>query len=98
MRATILVPTYNHGRTLWYSVRSALAQTISEIEIFIVGDGISDEGRTTEAPLFCTLTNPTISKEFGKAPTRVRVLFKDPRHGTTHLTLVGILDSLIGSR
>lgn len=43
--ATILVPTYNHGETLLYSVRSAFAQTVQDIEILIVGDGISSEGR-----------------------------------------------------
>lgn len=43
--ATILVPTHDHGETLLYSVRSALGQTVGDIEILIVGDGISLEGR-----------------------------------------------------
>ena len=37
--ATILVPTHDHGPTLRASVASALRQTVSDIEVFIVGDG-----------------------------------------------------------
>ena len=41
--ATVLVPTHNHGRLLGPAVRSALAQTIEDIEIMIVGDGATEE-------------------------------------------------------
>ena len=43
--ATVLVPTYNHGPTLLRSVASALDQTVSDIEIFIVGDGAVPSGK-----------------------------------------------------
>jgi glycosyltransferase involved in cell wall biosynthesis len=72
MRATILVPTYNHGRTLWYSVRSGLAQSVSEIEIFIVGDGISDEGRATAREL-AALDKRVTFFDFPKGPSRGEV-------------------------
>ena len=51
VRATVLVPTHDHGPTLVYSVGSALAQTVEEIEVFIVGDGVSDSGRDVIADL-----------------------------------------------
>lgn len=37
--ATVLIPTFDHGPLLEYSLASALAQTVADIEIFIVGDG-----------------------------------------------------------
>ncbi len=43
LRATVVIPTYNHGPTLLYAARSALAQTIRELEVFIVGDGMTAE-------------------------------------------------------
>jgi glycosyltransferase involved in cell wall biosynthesis len=43
--ATVLIPTFDHGPMLSYSIKSALRQTVAEIEIFLVGDGISDAGR-----------------------------------------------------
>lgn len=44
--ATVVIPTHNHGETLLYSVASAQTQTIQEIEIFIIGDGVPDISRT----------------------------------------------------
>lgn len=37
--ATVLVPTHNHGPLLQVAVNSALRQTVSDIEVFIVLDG-----------------------------------------------------------
>jgi hypothetical protein len=48
-RVTVLIPTHNHGRLLEYAVRSALRQTISDLEIFIVGDGADERTRETAA-------------------------------------------------
>ena len=39
LAATVLVPTHDHGPTLLRSVASALAQTVSDLEVFVVGDG-----------------------------------------------------------
>lgn len=38
--ATVLVPTHNHGPLLAHAVDSALAQSVTDIEVFIVGDGV----------------------------------------------------------
>src|SRR5260221_3982408 len=43
--ATVLMPTHNHVETLRYSVRSVLWQTLSDLELFVVGDGIGDATR-----------------------------------------------------
>lgn len=43
--ATVLIPTHNHGPLLYHSVATALTQTVSNIEVFIVGDGVNDETR-----------------------------------------------------
>lgn len=43
--ATVIIPTHNHGPTLRWSVRSAQEQTLSELEIFIVGDGVPESAR-----------------------------------------------------
>ena len=48
-RATVLIPTYNHGRLLDYAVRSALHQTIADLEVFIVGDGADEPTREAAA-------------------------------------------------
>lgn len=37
--ATVIIPTFNHGPTLYYSVASVQNQTVRDIEIFIIGDG-----------------------------------------------------------
>jgi GalNAc5-diNAcBac-PP-undecaprenol beta-1,3-glucosyltransferase len=68
--ATILVPTHNHAETLPFAVGSALAQTVEEIEVFIVGDGVDD--RTREA-----------ARALSDVDARVRFVDrpKGPRHG-----------------
>lgn len=44
-KVTIIVPTFNHGPTLNYSIDSALSQTLQDFEIFIIGDGVSAQAR-----------------------------------------------------
>lgn len=72
-KATVLVPTHDHGPTLLYSVRSALAQTAPDIEVFIVGDGVPDVTREVVARLM-------------DEDKRVRFFDnpKGPRHGEVH--------------
>ena len=48
--ATILIPTHRHAALLPYAVRSALAQEGSEIEVFVVGDGVEDDTRQALGP------------------------------------------------
>ena len=68
--ATILIPTHDHGPTLRYSIASTLDQTIDEIEIFVVGDGVPDVTRE-------------IMADFMRYDRRVRFFDnpKGPRHG-----------------
>ncbi|HTP89386.1 MAG TPA: glycosyltransferase family A protein [Bryobacteraceae bacterium] len=68
--ATIIVPTYDHGPLLRYSVGSALHQTVPDIEVFIVGDGMPGEARE-------------VVDELLRADPRVRFFDhpKGPRHG-----------------
>lgn len=71
--ATVLVPTHEHGRLLSYAVASALAQTVSDIEVLIVGDGPTEE--TKEAALDLVKADRRVT--FYENP-------KGPRHGELH--------------
>jgi GalNAc5-diNAcBac-PP-undecaprenol beta-1,3-glucosyltransferase len=42
---TVICPTFDHGPTLRYSLASALSQTIEDLELFVVGDGVPDVTR-----------------------------------------------------
>ncbi|MDP2587278.1 MAG: glycosyltransferase family A protein [bacterium] len=42
-RFTVIIPTYDHGETLYYSVRSVVEQQIPDFELFIIGDGATPE-------------------------------------------------------
>jgi GalNAc5-diNAcBac-PP-undecaprenol beta-1,3-glucosyltransferase len=47
IKATVLIPTMRgRGPLLPYSVGSVLAQTVPDIEVFIIGDGVDEETRT----------------------------------------------------
>jgi GalNAc5-diNAcBac-PP-undecaprenol beta-1,3-glucosyltransferase len=72
LEATVLIPTHDHGPLLLHSARSVLAQTVEEIELFIIGDGVPDVTRE-------------IASELSQDE---RVRFFDnpngPRHGETY--------------
>ncbi len=71
--ATVLVPTHDHGPTLRYSIAGALAQTVTDLEVLVVGDGAPDVTRELVAELAST-------------DSRVRY-FDNPkgaRHGEEH--------------
>ncbi len=44
--ATVVIPTHDHGPLLNYSIGSVLAQTVRDIEVFVIGDGVPDVTRT----------------------------------------------------
>ncbi len=71
--AAIVVPTHDHASTLDLAVRSALEQTVAEIEVIVVGDGVGEDTREVAAALI------------GEDP-RVRFidLPKGPNHGEVH--------------
>lgn len=73
MRATILVPTHEHGSLLRLAVASALAQSVHEIEVFIVLDGPDPE--TTR-----------VAEGLAEDDPRVRLFpnEKGERHGEAH--------------
>lgn len=72
-RASVLIPTHDHASTLGLSVESALNQTVDDIEILIVGDGVTAEVREVALAL-------------QEQDTRVRFLDfpKGPHHGEVH--------------
>ena len=43
VRATILVPSFNHARWVVETVRSALAQTEKDVEVVVIDDGSTDD-------------------------------------------------------
>jgi hypothetical protein len=71
--AAIVVPTHDHAATLDLAVGSALEQTVAEIEVIVVGDGVGDDTREVVA-------------ELGRADPRVRFMDfpKGPHHGETY--------------
>src|SRR5690349_21612774 len=71
--ATILVPTHDHAATLDLAVRSALEQTVAEIEVVVIGDGVGDDTREVVAGL--TREDPRV---------RFLDLPKGPNHGEVH--------------
>jgi len=71
--ATVVVPTHHHGELLLRSVGCALAQTVGDLEVLIVGDGATEE--TREAAL-----------QLERSDARVRFFDnpKGPRLGEVH--------------
>jgi Glycosyl transferase family 2 len=71
--AAVLVPTHDHPMTLDLAVRSALEQTVAEIEVLIVGDGVGEETRE-------------VTSSLEREDERVRLLDlpKGPNHGEVH--------------
>ncbi len=71
--ATVVVPTHDHGALLGPSLRSVQEQTVSDIEIFVVGDGVPDETRALVA-------------ELARGDGRIRFFDspKGPRNGELH--------------
>lgn len=64
--ATVLIPTFDHGRLIAFPVRSILAQGIKDLEIFIVGDGMPSRAEKEVTAI-------------SKMDKRIR-LFKFPKH------------------
>ena len=42
-RASVVIATYNYSAVLPYSIGSALSQTVSDIEVIVVGDECTDD-------------------------------------------------------
>ncbi|OYX59362.1 MAG: hypothetical protein B7Y93_00440, partial [Micrococcales bacterium 32-70-13] len=67
--ATILIPTHDAADTVVDAVDSARRQTISDIEIMIVGDGVSPEYRNLIAQL-AKADRRIVFLDLPKAPNR----------------------------
>jgi hypothetical protein len=67
------VPTHEHPSTLDLAVRSALEQTVAQIEVIVIGDGVGEDTRDVVAAL-------------RREDSRVRFLDlpKGPNHGEVH--------------
>ena len=73
VRATVLIPTYDHADLLLRSVASAQRQSVADIEIFVIGDGVPERTRD-------------IMVDLGRADRRIRFFDhpKGPRHGEVY--------------
>jgi glycosyl transferase family 2 len=71
--ATILIPTHDHGPIIRYALGCALGQTVRDVEVFVVGDGVPDVTRA-------------IVRDFSGRDSRVRFFDnpKGPRSGEVH--------------
>jgi len=75
-KVSIIIPVYNGSNYLREAIDSALAQTYKNIEIIVINDGSSDEGRTE-----------AIAKSYGD---KIRYIYKKNGGVSTALN-VGIL-------
>lgn len=69
VRASILIPTHNHAETLPITVESALAQSVRDLEVIIIGDGVTPDVRAAAE---------------GLAAVDARVRFLDRPKGPSH--------------
>jgi len=72
--ATVIIPTHEHGETLRFSIPTALRQTVEDIEIFVIGDGVPDVSRAIAREF----SAPFI--DLGRPPHRL--LFTNSKSGT----------------
>ena len=42
---TVIVPTHDHATTIEYSIRSVLEQTVPDLAVVVIGDGVGDDTR-----------------------------------------------------
>ena len=70
LAATVLIPTHDHGPTLLRSVRSALGQTVEDLEVFVVGDGVPDATREVMGELTGSDDRGSVLRQPERAPAR----------------------------
>jgi len=71
--ASVLIPSHSRAGSLELAVRSALAQTVNDVEVIIIGDGVTDDVRA-------------VARGLQAEDSRVRFLDlpKGPHHGEVH--------------
>lgn len=47
----VVIPTHDHALLLPYSIRSVLAQTVTDLRVHVIGDGVADDTRDAVAEL-----------------------------------------------
>ena len=40
--ASVVIPTHDHGPTITYALKCALSQTVEDLEVLVIGDGVPD--------------------------------------------------------
>lgn len=75
-RASIVVPTHDHHETLPMAVRSALRQSVDDLEVIVLGDGVDDRVRAATGELCAD-----------DARVRFLDLPKGPHHGEAYRDL-----------
>ena len=70
---TVVVPTHDHAETLAYSVRSVLAQTMADLCVVIIGDGVTPAVRA-EARALCDSDDRVFFEDHPKSPRRGELL------------------------
>ena len=63
-KVSVVVPSYNHERFVADAIRSALNQTIPEIELIVIDDGSSD-------------LSPQILGDLARDEPRMRVIYQE---------------------
>jgi glycosyltransferase involved in cell wall biosynthesis len=48
-RVTVIIATYNRANVLRFAIESVLAQTFTDFELLVIGDGCTDDSETTVA-------------------------------------------------
>ena len=91
---TVIIPTHSHDETLSLSVRSVLEQTVSDLQIVIIGDGVTSEVRA-EAEQLCTRDARVMFHDHPKTPRRGELL-RDVviRDSTSHFIAYNCDDDL----
>lgn len=74
---SIIIPVYNGENYLQQAIDSALAQTYGNLEILVINDGSTDEGRTEQIALSYGDKIRYISKENGGASSALNVGIKN---------------------
>ena len=76
-RVSIIIPVYNGSKYVKEAIDSALSQTYENLEVIVVNDGSSDEGRTEEIALSYGDRIRYLSKENGGVSSALNLGIKE---------------------
>ena len=66
---TVIVPTHDHDETLDFAVRSVLRQTVDDLRVVLIGDGVTPAVRS-EAQRLCRLDDRVVFEDHPKSRRR----------------------------